>query len=56
MFLAAETGGTACAVFNLCDDLGRGFGPFLVAILIISQVNLFVFGSKNYYTAALLLV
>ena len=25
------------AVFNLCDDLGRGFGPFLVAILILSQ-------------------
>lgn len=32
-----ETRGTALAVFNLCDDLGRGFGPFLVAILILSQ-------------------
>ena len=30
----SQTRGTAFALYNLADDLGRGFGPFIISLFI----------------------
>lgn len=43
-----STRGTAFGVFNLFDDLGRGLGPALISLLVVSR------GRENAFTTAIL--
>mmetsp|Transcript_27163 Transcript_27163/g.64143 ORF Transcript_27163/g.64143 Transcript_27163/m.64143 type:complete len:499 (-) Transcript_27163:58-1554(-) len=40
-----ETRGTTFALYNLCDDLGKGFGPAIIAAMIVTQGRVAAFNT-----------
>lgn len=44
-----DSRGSIFALFNLADDLGRGFGPFFISLLIVSMGRQWAFHTANLF-------
>lgn len=47
-----ESRGSIFALYNLADDLGRGFGPFFISMLIVALGRLWAFHVANLFWVA----
>ncbi|WP_428267237.1 MFS transporter [Haliangium sp.] len=47
-----ETRGSIFALYNLADDLGRGFGPFFISLLIVAMGRQWAFHTANLFWVA----
>ncbi len=46
---APETRGSIFSLFNLADDLGKGFGPMIISVLIVAFGRLWAFNVANLF-------